>query len=471
MPLPRIALPLLLGAAATARAQTPAQLPAQSPADTSRRVVVAGAVWDSVAAAPLVGAVFQLVDPADPSRVHTTETDSLGRYRLTAVRPGRYVAGFIHPALDLLSLEMPMAAVTVGTDSIARMDLAIPGPSRIRAAVCGPGTPGDSSAMLVGLTRDADTGEALDGAKVVLSWVELELGRGGVRTVPRHVAVPTTSGGRFMACGLPVDADLTAVAEAPGRRSGVVELTPSPRGVYRRDLTLGPLPPTVADTAGGRTGQAALRGEVRRANGKAIEGAHVLVIDTRGDATTRDDGSFAIAGLPSGTFTVEVRAVGFAPKRAAVDLSAQRPAAVSLVLDQYVATLDRVIVRGKRSLRDVRLDEIMERKRRNGFGRFVTAGELEKRAVSHLTDGLRTVPGLQIVPSPRGVTNVVRGRMGCVPDVYLDGMRIMQGADDLDMIVTPSSVLAVEVYLGIAAVPAQYSRYGNDCGAVLVWTK
>jgi hypothetical protein len=31
--------------------------------------------------------------------------------------------------------------------------------------------------------------------------------------------------------------------------------------------------------------------------------------------------------------------------------------------------------------------------------------------------------------------------------------------------------MGVEVYLGIAAVPAQYSRYGNDCGVVLVWTK
>jgi hypothetical protein len=259
------------------------------------------------------------------------------------------------------------------------------------------------------------------------------------------------------------------VAEAPGMRSGVVEVTSAPRGVFRRDLALGPVP--VAADAPARTGQAAVRGVVRRASGRPVEGAHVIVIDTRGDAHTRDDGTFAIGGLPSGTYTVEARAVGLVPRRVAVDLSTRATATAELVLDQHVATLDRVVVRGKRSARDTRLDDIVDRQKRNGFGHFVNAAALERRAVSRLTDGLRTVPGLQVVPSPRGVTNVVRGRLGCVPDVFLDGMRIQGGADDLDMIVSPPTVMGVEVFLGIAAVPVQFARYGNECGAVLVWTK
>jgi hypothetical protein len=274
-----------------------------------------------------------------------------------------------------------------------------------------------------------------------------------------------------MACGLPVDADITAVAESPGRRSGVVELHPAPRGVYRRDITLGALPAAASDTVGGRTGEATLRGVVRRPNGRPVDGAHVLVIGTPGDTHTRDDGTFSLGSLPSGTFTVEARSVGYAPVRAAVDLSARQPASTDLVLHEYVPTLDRVIVRGKASARDRRLDEILGRQKTNGFGHFVTATDIEKRAPSHLTDALRMVPGLQIVPSPRGVTNQLRGRLGCTPDVWLDGMRIQDGADDIDMMVPPSQVMGVEVFLGIAAVPMQFSRYGNDCGVVLVWTK
>ena len=119
---------------------------------------------------------------------------------------------------------------------------------------------------------------------------------------------------------------------------------------------------------------------------------------------------------------------------------------------------------------DRRLAEFAERQRR-GFGRFVTAAQLEQRNVSQLSDGLRMVPGLQVYPSQGSSKNVLRGRRNCVPDVYLDGMRMHDGADDIDWIVSARDVLAVEVHLGIAAVPVQYARYGNDCGAVLIWTK
>ena len=83
-----VALAALIGAPA-ARGQT----------------VVTGTVYDSVTTTPLAGAIVQLAAQDDPKRVLTASADSLGRYRIEGVRPGRYLAGFLHPTLDVLGLD------------------------------------------------------------------------------------------------------------------------------------------------------------------------------------------------------------------------------------------------------------------------------------------------------------------------------------------------------------------------------
>jgi hypothetical protein len=295
------------------------------------------------------------------------------------------------------------------------------------------------------------------------------------------VAVPAGSAGRFVACNVPSDADVTAVAEAPGRRSGMVDVSPSAGGVSRRDFLLGPTPGAAppgdtgrGDTAARRAGPASVAGTVRRANGRPVEHARVMVHDTPGSAETEASGAYAMSGLPAGTHTLEVRALGFAPKRVAVDLVGRRPAVVDVVLDDRVAALERVVIKGeaRRTLRQRRADEFMQRAARIGAARLVTAADIERRGAVQVSDALRMIPGLRVVPGTNTASrNVIRGRMNCVPEVYVDGMIMYAGADDLDLLLSPGDVLGVEVYLGFGGVPAQYGRTGNDCGTVLVWTK
>jgi outer membrane receptor for monomeric catechols len=169
-----------------------------------------------------------------------------------------------------------------------------------------------------------------------------------------------------------------------------------------------------------------------------------------------------------------VRALGFAPKRVAVDLVGRRPAVVDVVLDDRVAALERVVIKGeaRRTLRQRRADEFMQRAARIGAARLVTAADIERRGAVQVSDALRMIPGLRVVPGTNTASrNVIRGRMNCVPEVYVDGMIMYAGADDLDLLLSPGDVLGVEVYLGFGGVPAQYGRTGNDCGTVLVWTK
>ena len=88
-----------------------------------------------------------------------------------------------------------------------------------------------------------------------------------------------------------------------------------------------------------------------------------------------------------------------------------------------------------------------------------------------MTDLMRMTPGMQV--SPNGSFGyVLRGRGGCTPEVFIDGTKVMQGADEVDNMVRPQEVAGVEVYNSTAGVPPQFSgAAGGDCGVVLIWTK
>jgi hypothetical protein len=65
----------------------------------------------------------------------------------------------------------------------------------------------------------------------------------------------------------------------------------------------------------------------------------------------------------------------------------------------------------------------------------------------------------------------MRGRLGCTPALFVDGVRVPDGdTAELDAYVSPGQVGAVEVYsMGMEA-PAPYA-VSHMCPVVLLWTK
>lgn len=107
-------------------------------------------------------------------------------------------------------------------------------------------------------------------------------------------------------------------------------------------------------------------------------------------------------------------------------------------------------------------------RRERGFGHYFTRWQIEDRNPIEVTDLLRTVPGVSVVPSG-AFSNAIRIRRGSCrgsPAVYVDGMRIF--AEDLDIMISPSDMHGIEVYTGIAGAPIEYSS--SRCGVILVWT-
>jgi protocatechuate 3,4-dioxygenase beta subunit len=456
-------------------------LPIQSRADTGETASVTGTVFDSVTNSPLAGAEVQLVDVDNRAREYTVRSDSLGRFRIPAMFPGHYAAGFFHPSTDALGIEPPLrsAVIHAGSDNV--LDLVIPGPARIKTVVCGEHPVSDSSGAIAGLVRDAASGLPIADAKVVVTWREIVIDKRGLVSEQRRIPAQTGEDGAYRICGVPGADTVIGSAELASRRSGLVEIGIPIGGIVRRDFSLGDSASAVAVRADSSAnasaevqrattllrGSATLSGLVRGADGKPMSGATIMVWGTGLESRSRADGHFTITGLPAGTFSVEARMLGYEPSRVAVDLSPQTPATVNLEFKDRVQQLSRVVVMGtpRRGASDIA--GFLERAS-NGMGHYITASDQVLKNAIDLTDALRMTPGVQVVPGS-GFGHVILMRGGCVPVVYVDGVQAPDGYETLDDIVPPQQVAGMEIYAGLGEAPIQYQS--NGCGVLLVWTK
>ena len=453
----------------------PVMLAAQEPA--TRHIAVIGSVRDSTADKALVGAVVQIV-LTDAIRVaRSTQTDERGRFRFDSIAPGEYFATFFHPAVDSLGVQAPVSRVRLGARDPERLDLAIPAVERVIAALC-PGTqPADSAAVLVGDVRDADTGQPIAGATVLAYWLDIIIDREGLRTVPQGMRTSTGSEGAFALCHLPANGQVAVQAAAGTRATGSLEVTFKAPSIVRRDFTLAEgttIVVAVGDSADASRdtvlrGPARLTGTVLNESNRPVRDALVEVVRTGMSTATDTAGRFELANLPVGTHALEVRRIGFAPQHIPVQLASRTPSSVSVVLEKPVRMLDAVEVTAM--LYSRRQNEL-ERRRRRGFGHFITREELDRSPASQLSDLLRRVPGVRVYPSPTG--NVVVFARGlsfsgpCRPTVYLDGMRLGTN-EDLDFLANVNSLEAVEVYTSAGQAPPEF--WGGGCGSLVLWTR
>jgi hypothetical protein len=127
-------------------------------AQTERRGKLTGTVTDSIHARPLVGVrVVALAADARPDSRRAASTDSLGRYRIDSLRPGRYLVGLESPLLDSLEITLTPREVAVADGAIATADLALPPAARLRSAVCSGVTLPSDKGVLYGHIVDAAT--------------------------------------------------------------------------------------------------------------------------------------------------------------------------------------------------------------------------------------------------------------------------------------------------------------------------
>lgn len=431
---------------------------AQSPSTgSSPGARVSGAVFDSIARMPLAGAVVQIVAADAPSRFERSVTaDSLGRFALTNVPDGAYALGFFHPLLDSLGVEAPLRQFTVARGQPVRVDLAIPSPMRLKAAICKQSL-SDSSAMITGIVRDSKTEAPAGEVNVWGEWLELSIGTRGVSQNIQRVRAVTSDNGWFALCNLPASGTIALVAIRGVDSTGVIELPVPPEKFMRRDLYVG-----VARRDG------LLRGTVvTTLGGRPVAGAEVGVID--GPQTrTNDRGEWTLSDAPTGTRMLEVRALGYYPDRRRVDVVAGAPP-VNVRLSTLRAVLDTVKIVASR----LRNDEGFERRRRSGMGSFVTEEDMKRFPVIQTSDFFSRLPGIRR-DGPQAKI-LMRGAFGtdgwCEPAVFVNGHEMsFMTAEDIDDWIRPNEVAGIEIYREGTA-PPEFHPGLRGCGSIVIWTK
>ena len=436
--------------------------PVRARAQTGR---VDGVVYDSLLREPLAGAIVQLVQPPPGRNAYAATTDSLGRFRMSGVRAGQYITGILHPLLDTLGVTAPYGSVTIADGADAHIALAIPPAARLTSAICTPARSTDvakgrdSTGTVVGHVNDARTGAPVASTLIAVVWQVLAVDARGVRRETRQLHARTNDEGWFALCALDAG-EYQLRAENGVRTTGYLDLTLQPHEIARTTLVLG------ADSAA----ESRLAGKVTTKDGRALEGAQIVVDGTSATATTDARGVFSLGGLPNGSRMVEARALGYAPARAPVTPAVDDPPVVTIVMEKRVETLQTLTVFGKESRRVRDFTGFLERSTR-GFGHFITRERIDRTSSTSVCDLLREVPGVGISSdggigcdaSIRGMGSLSR----CGFTVYLDNLKFDGSVQEFTRTISPREIAGIEVYSS-ATEPAQFP---GGCGSLVVWTR
>lgn len=193
-----------------------------------------------------------------------------------------------------------------------------------------------------------------------------------------------------------------------------------------------------------------------------------------GTAMTDSTGRFQLRPGSAGSYLMRAAHPSYrSTETRGVTLRAAESISVEVRLSRTAIPIEPLVVRARTN---ARLAGFYERARRGGFGYFVTRQQIEERgAVHQTTDILRSIPSIDIVPVKRGLSapNVylIRGRGGCQPAIFLDGIPVQQSVDGgVDDFLKPDMVEGIEVYTSSTAVPQEFSR-PTMCGAIAFWTR
>lgn len=240
-----------------------------------------------------------------------------------------------------------------------------------------------------------------------------------------------------------------------------------------RPLALAALLAAIAAPASAQT----IRGRVVDRAGQPLSAARVELRagpDVRAHTTSFPDGSFVIRIPSPGTYSIAASRLGFEPMVSdAFHMERSDSLSLTLRLATSAVALDTIEAVARPRLVSARLAGFYERARRSRNGRFMTRPAIEAARAYTTSDLLRRFPGLAFRQTNKGGW-AVRGRGGCEPQVYIDGMNVsMYGTSNtVDDMVRPEDLEGIEVY-GSSGIPVEFERNTpqDECGAVLLWTR
>lgn len=310
--------------------------------------------------------------------------------------------------------------------------------------------------------RAQDSTVTLRGA--ILDSVSREWVAGAALTVEGTDAGATTDAeGLFLLAGVPVGEHyLTIYKEGFRFRRFRFAITPElPRDIDMGVINLPSIP----------SFDVVVRGTIRDVNSGQPLGNVPVSLAGRVETTTNADGSYRVtaAGLEEGTHGLFVRFIGYQSTTYPLRVrEGSTEFAVDLSMQPLALDLGEIIVEGRPMMADRKLREFFQR-RATGRGSYLAPWEIAEIPASRVTDILRTMRGVLVSPDRFGSrVSVTRGCQD-EPTVFLDGIEIRD--PDINGLLQPGDVNAIEVYNNAAQIPPQYERGTSGCGVILFWTR
>ncbi len=213
-----------------------------------------------------------------------------------------------------------------------------------------------------------------------------------------------------------------------------------------------------------------LGGVVRDTLGTPVAGAQIVIVGQRGHGTSAEDGTFRLASVEPGDRILVARRIGFRPESVSVRIAAGTITEIDVPLRPNAVRLASVVIDARSARYSGFLRGFYERRDR-GNGVFFTAADIEERNPRLVTDMLRGIPGVRIIPGSTQSIVSFRDR-NCLPLVWIDGNAATTAYLDPDMF-DPHTLAGIEVYKGTATVPAALmgTRGQGSCGVIALWTK
>ena len=445
-------------------------------------LTLSGTVKDSASGNPIPFALVSL-----RGTTFAGVSDSGGTFTLSGVLPGEYTVQVRTPALD--SIAMLFQTDLTFADAVKATDLRLPSVPGIVSRLC-PDTARTPAGLVVGAVGMHGDTMPKRNVHVVAEWSSANnklIGpaastRMMLENTPNALEARTDATGVYRICGVPIGAAFR-VRSALDDKIAVEGRIPSDARFVRLDVVV-----DTATRSSARSDVATLRGVVwNEFQRQSMSGAEVSLTDVGLSTKSDTNGAFQITDIPAGPHRVTVRQIGFVPLSFEVDFAGNVSVARQFVLAR-AQVLDSVAITARRA----GIPEFEER-RKLRIGSFITREELATQENRRMSEVLVRVGGLQVrratgghqawITSGRGqgsayepdkYSAAMGAKRGCYVDIWLDGVRVYAGGQDVLWDVNgipPASLEAVEYYAGPAQTPARYMRANQACGTLVLWTR
>jgi hypothetical protein len=213
-----------------------------------------------------------------------------------------------------------------------------------------------------------------------------------------------------------------------------------------------------------------------------IAGIEVELVGSGMRASTDAKGRFRFAGVAEGSYDLRVRSVGYLPWVVPLSLLDGRLYDSDVRLQHLPNVLTEVRIEGHQVQVPFRFQEVY-RRGALGFGKFITREEIERQNSPDTKSLFQQIPGVLV--NDRGITfERCKGLAASSfspsasspahVQVYIDGVRMtgLSPGDDAEhalRIVPPTAIQAIEVYTGVAQIPAEFLE--DACAVIAIWTK